>query len=144
MRKLGNCADIWVRFWRVPCEGWERASSAALYERAQFRERYVSESTGQRATKRATEFACPPALVRTALSDKMPSNSQLLKIRVFRLGLLQDGDVGVGVFPGREEILIGSHRGATVSLRKGDAAGHVSALGLKAITNWIDCSVRRV
>jgi hypothetical protein len=32
---------------------------------------------------------------------------ELLYLCVFRLGLLQDGDVGVGVFPEREEILIG-------------------------------------
>jgi hypothetical protein len=29
---------------------------------------------------------------------------QLLQLRVLRLGLLQDGDVGVGVFPEREEV----------------------------------------
>ena len=31
---------------------------------------------------------------------------QLLQFRVLRLGLLQDGDVAVGVFPQREEILM--------------------------------------
>src|SRR5208282_433332 len=31
----------------------------------------------------------------------------LLQLRVFRLGRPQNGDVGVGVFPEREEILIG-------------------------------------
>ena len=30
----------------------------------------------------------------------------LFQLCVFRLGFLQDGDVGVGVFPEREEILI--------------------------------------
>jgi len=30
-----------------------------------------------------------------------------LEIRVLRLGFLQDGDVGVGVFPEREEIFVG-------------------------------------
>ena len=30
----------------------------------------------------------------------------LLQLRVLRLGLLQDGDVGIGVFPEREEILV--------------------------------------
>jgi hypothetical protein len=29
---------------------------------------------------------------------------------MLRLGLLQDGDVGVGVFPEREEVLLGSLR----------------------------------
>src|ERR1035437_8882167 len=32
--------------------------------------------------------------------------SQLLQLRVFRLGLLQDGHVGIGIFPESEEILI--------------------------------------
>src|SRR3974377_933963 len=32
-----------------------------------------------------------------------------LQLRVFRFGLLQDGDVGVGVFPECEEILICPH-----------------------------------
>src|SRR5580693_1455968 len=32
--------------------------------------------------------------------------SSLLQLRVLRLGFLQDGDVGVGVFPEREEFLI--------------------------------------
>ena len=31
----------------------------------------------------------------------------LFQLCVFRLGFLQDGDIGVGVFPEREEILIG-------------------------------------
>ena len=31
-----------------------------------------------------------------------------LQLRVLRFGLLQDGDVGIGVFPEGEEILIGS------------------------------------
>src|ERR1019366_10352785 len=33
--------------------------------------------------------------------------SQLLQLRVFRLGLLQDGHVGIGVFPESKEIPIG-------------------------------------
>jgi hypothetical protein len=32
--------------------------------------------------------------------------TNLLQLRVFRLGLLQDGDVGVGVFPEGEEIFV--------------------------------------
>jgi hypothetical protein len=31
----------------------------------------------------------------------------LLQLRVFCLGLLQNGDVGVGVFPEREEVFVG-------------------------------------
>ena len=32
---------------------------------------------------------------------------RLLQLRVLRFGLLQDGDVGVGIFPEREEIFVG-------------------------------------
>src|SRR5271170_648334 len=35
---------------------------------------------------------------------------QLLQLRVLRLGLLQDGDVGVGVFPEGEEIFVSGER----------------------------------
>ena len=35
------------------------------------------------------------------------SASQLLQFRVLRLGLFQDGDVRIGVFPEGEEVLIG-------------------------------------
>ena len=35
-----------------------------------------------------------------------PARVALLQLSVLRLGFLQDGDVGVGVFPEREEILI--------------------------------------
>jgi len=34
----------------------------------------------------------------------------LLQLRELRLGFLQDGDVGIGVFPEGEEILVGSFR----------------------------------
>ena len=37
---------------------------------------------------------------------RQPRN-QLLQLRVLRLSLFQNGDVGVGVFPEREEVLIG-------------------------------------
>ena len=33
-----------------------------------------------------------------------------LRFRVLRLGLLQDGDVGVGVFPESEEVVVGGER----------------------------------
>src|SRR5437667_303588 len=36
--------------------------------------------------------------------------SLLLQLRVLRLGFLQDGDVGVGVFPEREEVVVGGER----------------------------------
>ena len=33
--------------------------------------------------------------------------NELLQLRVLRLGLLQNGDVGVGVFPEGEEVVVG-------------------------------------
>src|SRR5213592_2459198 len=43
-----------------------------------------------------------------------------LQLRVLRLGFLQDGDVGVGVFPEGEEILIG---GAGLGCVPGEGMG---------------------
>ena len=39
--------------------------------------------------------------------DAGSSSVQLLQLRVLRFGLLQDGDIGVGVFPEGEEIFVG-------------------------------------
>ena len=39
---------------------------------------------------------------------------ELFQCGVLGLGLLQDGDVGVGVFPESQEILIGASRGVFV------------------------------
>ena len=36
-----------------------------------------------------------------------PASVSLLQPRVLGLGLLQDGDVGVGIFPQGEEVLVG-------------------------------------
>jgi hypothetical protein len=41
-------------------------------------------------------------------------HGQLLQLRVLGLGLLRDGDVGVGIFPEREESLVGSVRAVGV------------------------------
>jgi hypothetical protein len=35
------------------------------------------------------------------------ADKRLLQLRVLRFGLFQDGDVGVGVFPECDEILVG-------------------------------------
>jgi hypothetical protein len=48
--------------------------------------------------------------------------NELLQLCVFQLGLLQDGNAGVGVFPEGEEILIGSLRLGIVPL-EGERAG---------------------
>ena len=42
-------------------------------------------------------------------------NRKLLQLRVLCFGFLQDGDVGVGVFPEGEEILIGGFRFGVVT-----------------------------
>src|SRR5690242_8148121 len=39
-----------------------------------------------------------------------------LQLRVFRLGLLQDGNVGVGVFPQSEEVLVGTATFAQITV----------------------------
>ncbi len=50
-------------------------------------------------------------LVRTTkkgqLRDRAEEESGLLQLRVLGFGLLQDGDVGVGIFPEGEEIFVG-------------------------------------
>jgi hypothetical protein len=47
---------------------------------------------------------CPPStLVLATFRPQFRIGRQLLQLRVLRFGLLQDGDVGVGVFPEREE-----------------------------------------
>ena len=40
----------------------------------------------------------------------MIAKTCLLQLGVLRLGFFQDGDVGVGVFPEREEIFVGGER----------------------------------
>ena len=43
----------------------------------------------------------------------------LLQLRVLRLGLFQDGDVGVGVFPEIEEVLVGGANLAGIAFADG-------------------------
>jgi len=63
------------------------------------------------------------------LSHEVRTGAHLLQLRVLRLGLLQDGDVGVGVFPEREEILVGGERT--------DAGGiGVRTFGATAKSTW--------
>ena len=40
--------------------------------------------------------------------ENKTNTSESLQLRVLRLGLLKDGDVGVGVFPEGEEVLVGN------------------------------------
>jgi|SRR5437588_12688645 len=46
-----------------------------------------------------------------------------LHLRVLRLSFLKDGDVGVGVFPEREEILVGGERPDAGSISIGSLRG---------------------
>jgi hypothetical protein len=52
-------------------------------------------------------------LLPAALGSKV---NALLQLRVLRFGLLQDGDVGIGVFPEGEEIFVGGERTNTSSI----------------------------
>jgi hypothetical protein len=49
-----------------------------------------------------------PDVGRCARMVARPSDS--LQLRVFRFGFLQDGDVGVGIFPQRKKIFVGGER----------------------------------
>jgi hypothetical protein len=56
-------------------------------------------------------------LVRSGFLDTHPGRAHaerkfhsLLQLRVFGFGLFEDGYVGVGVFPGREEVFVGGER----------------------------------
>ena len=51
-----------------------------------------------------------------------PHFNQLLQFRVLRLGLLKDGDVGIGLFPEVEEVLVGGFRSASISTHRVGAA----------------------
>ena len=50
------------------------------------------------------------ACANACLQQFPPSSERLLQLRVLCLGFFEDGDIGVGVFPEGEEILVGSFR----------------------------------
>ena len=57
-------------------------------------------------------------LARTMPVNRRPSRDhRLLQLRVLRLGFFQDGDVGVGIFPEREEIFVGGEGFGTIALQ---------------------------
>jgi hypothetical protein len=66
--------------------------------------------------RRETLLLRLPAVRRRLIKNSRPDRPSL-QFRVFRLGLLQDGEVGVGVFPEGEEILIGHLGFGGVSLQ---------------------------
>ena len=49
-------------------------------------------------------------------SQPLTQQRSSLQLRVLRLGLFQDGDVGVGVFPKSEEIFVGGERPYTCGI----------------------------
>jgi len=55
-------------------------------------------------------LAWPSAIIR-----KNTIAEQLLQLRVLGFGLLQDGNVGVGVFPEGEEVFVGGERSRIVA-----------------------------
>jgi hypothetical protein len=62
----------------------------------------------------------------------------LIQLRVLRLGLLQDGNVWIGVFPERKKVLIGSLRlglisRQRISYRFGYKSGTISPLSTQLI-----------
>jgi hypothetical protein len=56
-------------------------------------------------TENGTDFSAVPKPF-TLDRQEEPSQKVSLQLRVLRLGFLQDGYVGVGVFPESEEILV--------------------------------------
>jgi hypothetical protein len=50
-----------------------------------------------------------------------------LQLRVLRLGFLQDGDVGVGVFPERKKVLVGGAGVGVIALWESVGAGETEA-----------------
>jgi hypothetical protein len=59
-----------------------------------------------RAIFARTTLFCLPRLFRAPNKTSTPAGSALSQLRVLRFGFLQDGDVGVGVFPETEELLV--------------------------------------
>jgi hypothetical protein len=61
------------------------------------------------AVKHAVNYG-PFQEVRLGRSTDMRdfSSQRLLQLRVLRLGFFQDGNIGIGVFPQRQEVLVGS------------------------------------
>jgi len=56
--------------------------------------------------------------------DSKPFGASSLQLRVLCLGLLQDGDVGIGVFPAGQKVLVcsaGLHRITLLCIRSSDA-----------------------
>jgi len=53
---------------------------------------------------------------RAVFAELVSRSFRLLQLRELRLGFFQDGDVGVGVFPEGEKVLVGRFRFGGVAL----------------------------
>jgi hypothetical protein len=78
--------------------GKMRKHPQASYSQAPFFHRHEAEGLGSPLAGLTKPFQ--------TLVD-LSNSLTLLQLGVFRLGLLEDGDVGVGVFPEREELFVG-------------------------------------
>src|SRR5215469_653172 len=91
----------------------------------------------------------PSALV--LATSVPPANHRLLQLGVFRLGLLQDGDVGVGVFPQGEEILVGGagfdgvalHEVGATQLQMGERAQRAKSHDAPVVKELLELADRR-
>jgi hypothetical protein len=79
---------------------------AALGSARPSEERRHPRSCGHKRDKAETRF---PPITRIPCGDEIRT-SALLQLRVLGLGLLQDGNAGVGILPEREKILVSSER----------------------------------
>src|SRR6266849_6969619 len=64
------------------------------------------ETAGCRAGRSPWKASSTATVVGVNECKRLITTTELLQLRVFRLGFFQDRDLGVGVFPEREEILI--------------------------------------
>ena len=79
-------------------------------------ERSVQYCSCRAFPARDQRITAVPRNIRSVLDRGQSGRKNLLQLRIFRLGLLQDGDVRIGVFPEREEIFVGGE-GATAGVR---------------------------
>jgi hypothetical protein len=84
------------------------ARGKAIWRESDITEKMASlENADEGETDTKTRRAGPAMNLLTLLGSCLQSLSVLVQLGVFRLGLLENRDVGVGVFPKSEEILVG-------------------------------------
>jgi len=100
-------------FWEGECKGDGKKRQLARGARRRGEPRHMKA-----AASRRTPYDCAAGVTAHRLK------SVLLELGVFGFGLLQDGDIGVGVSPQREEVFVGS---------EGAGAGCVSIGSLRGL-----------